>query len=79
MHNRQPITPRRLWSALRDYDLWPVSVLFAILEGLFLTASQVYILGLICFIPETPPTYYITLILRELGFSTVRCYLSVGF
>lgn len=27
MHNRQAITPRRLWHALQDYDLWPVSVL----------------------------------------------------
>lgn len=25
MHNRQAITPKRLWLALQDYDLWPVS------------------------------------------------------
>jgi len=24
MHNRQAITPRRLWNALMDYDLWPL-------------------------------------------------------
>lgn len=24
MHNRMPITPRRLWQALSDFDLWPV-------------------------------------------------------
>ena len=24
MHNRQAITPRRLWEALKDYDLWPL-------------------------------------------------------
>lgn len=24
MHNRMPITPRRLWQAVTDYDLWPV-------------------------------------------------------
>lgn len=24
MHNRQAITPKRLWSAIKDYDLWPV-------------------------------------------------------
>ncbi|KAK0113524.1 hypothetical protein ONS95_013778 [Cadophora gregata] len=24
MHNRQAITPRRLWNAARDYDLWPL-------------------------------------------------------
>ncbi|KAK0108166.1 hypothetical protein ONS95_002988 [Cadophora gregata] len=53
MHNRQAITPRRLRSALKDYDLWPI-----------------YALGLVCFIPETPPGTYLTLNLRQLGFST---------
>ncbi|PVH85136.1 MFS general substrate transporter [Cadophora sp. DSE1049] len=53
MHNRQAITPKRLWSALKDYDLWPI-----------------YALGLVCFIPETPPGTYLTLNLRQLGFST---------
>ncbi|KAG6359500.1 hypothetical protein INS49_013021 [Diaporthe citri] len=24
MHNRMPITPRRLWQAVTDYDLWPL-------------------------------------------------------
>ena len=27
MHNRMAITPRRLWHAISDYDLWPVSIL----------------------------------------------------
>ncbi|KAF5858298.1 Leucyl aminopeptidase yscIV, partial [Aspergillus alliaceus] len=27
MHNRQAITPRRLWNALCDYDLWPIYLL----------------------------------------------------
>jgi hypothetical protein len=26
MHNRQAITLGRLWNALKDYDLWPVSI-----------------------------------------------------
>ncbi|KAF2137134.1 uncharacterized protein K452DRAFT_278940 [Aplosporella prunicola CBS 121167] len=24
MHNRQAITPKRLWNAAKDYDLWPI-------------------------------------------------------
>ncbi|KAF4635226.1 hypothetical protein G7Y89_g2862 [Cudoniella acicularis] len=27
MHNRQAITPSRLWAALKDYDLWPIYVI----------------------------------------------------
>lgn len=24
MHNRQPLTPRKIWKSLCDYDLWPI-------------------------------------------------------
>ena len=24
MHNRQAVTPKRLWESLKDYDLWPL-------------------------------------------------------
>jgi hypothetical protein len=69
MHNRQAITPRRLWSALKDYDLWPVRVLFS---RIYMTNNlKIYALGLICFIPQSPPGVYTTQILRSLGFSTV--------
>lgn len=27
MHNRQAITPRRLWEVLKEYDLWPMYAL----------------------------------------------------
>ncbi|KAJ5306435.1 hypothetical protein N7508_005450 [Penicillium antarcticum] len=27
MHNRQPVTPKLLWAALKDYDMWPIYVL----------------------------------------------------
>lgn len=27
MHNRQAITPKRLWNACKDYDLWPIYAL----------------------------------------------------
>lgn len=53
MHNRQAITPKRLWNAAKDYDLWPL-----------------YAIGLIAYIPQTPPSTYVTLTLRSLGFST---------
>lgn len=52
MHNRQAITPSRLWEALKDYDLWPL-----------------YLIGLIAYIPQSPPATYTTLILRSIGFN----------
>ncbi|KAH8681969.1 permease of the major facilitator superfamily [Xylariales sp. PMI_506] len=51
MHNRQAITPARLWESVKDYDLWPI-----------------YILGLLAYIPQTPVTYYITIVLESAGF-----------
>ncbi|KAJ5766613.1 uncharacterized protein N7511_004229 [Penicillium nucicola] len=27
MHNRQPVTPKLLWAALKDYDMWPIYLL----------------------------------------------------
>ncbi|EFX04083.1 allantoate permease [Grosmannia clavigera kw1407] len=53
MHNRQAVTPRRLWEAMKDYDMWPL-----------------YAIGLVAYIPQTPPSTYQSLILKALGFSS---------
>lgn len=52
MHNRQAVTPRRLWSAIKDYHMWPI-----------------YFIGVVAYIPQSPPSSYITLTLRSLGFN----------
>lgn len=52
MHNRMAITPKRLWHAVCDYDLWPI-----------------YAMGILIFVPANPPSTYLTLTLRNLGFS----------
>lgn len=52
MHNRQAVTPRRLWNSIKDYDLWPL-----------------YAIGLVAYIPQSPPATYMTLTLRSIGFS----------
>jgi len=42
MHNRQAITPRRLWKALMDYDLWPL-YLIGLLAYIPYTPENTYI------------------------------------
>ncbi|KAJ5087567.1 hypothetical protein N7456_011183 [Penicillium angulare] len=27
MHNRQPVTPKRLWHSLKDYHMWPIYII----------------------------------------------------
>lgn len=55
MHNRQGLTPRMIFDALRDWTMWPL-----------------YCLGLVHMIPTGPPQTYLTLSLRNLGFSTTQ-------
>jgi hypothetical protein len=30
MHNREGLTLRRLWTAVCDYDLWPIYIMYAV-------------------------------------------------
>ncbi|KAF4612208.1 hypothetical protein D9613_004092 [Agrocybe pediades] len=54
MHNREGLSPRMIWGALKDWRLWPI-----------------YALGF-HMVPVVPPQTYLTLSLRNLGFSTTQ-------
>lgn len=53
MHNRQALSPRMIWKALSDYDLYPL-----------------YAIGLLAYAPTSTVSAYMTLTLKQLGFST---------
>ncbi|TVY73367.1 putative transporter [Lachnellula suecica] len=78
MHNRQAITPRLLWEALSDYDMWPVYLI-----GLTWTVPMASPratksdLTQLTPITKTPETNYLTLTLKSLGFSTFNTNLLV--
>ncbi|KZT05894.1 MFS general substrate transporter [Laetiporus sulphureus 93-53] len=55
MHNREGLTPKKIYGVLKDWRMWPI-----------------YILGLVCLIPVTPPQTYLTLVLRDIGFDTTQ-------
>ncbi|KAK4494268.1 hypothetical protein PRZ48_014566 [Zasmidium cellare] len=58
MNNRQAVNLSRLWSAVKDFDLWPL-----------------YLVGLTNYIPPSPPSNYLSYILRQMGFSTLNANL----
>ncbi|CAK7216386.1 hypothetical protein SBRCBS47491_002806 [Sporothrix bragantina] len=60
MHNRQAITPRLLFTALKDYHLWPI-----------------YAIGLTFQLAMGPPSQYLTLSLKGLGFTTFQTNLLI--
>jgi len=55
MHNREGLTPRMIWEAIKDWRLWPI-----------------YALGVSHMVPVVPPQTYLTLSLRNLGFTTTQ-------
>ncbi|KAJ1027543.1 hypothetical protein NDA18_003545 [Ustilago nuda] len=55
MNNREGVSLKGLWAAIREKDLWPV-----------------YMLGLVVFQSYNPPQMYLSLILKQLKFSTLQ-------
>ncbi|KAF9484766.1 MFS general substrate transporter [Pholiota conissans] len=55
MHNREGLTVKMIWGALKDWRMWPI-----------------YLLGLTHMVPVVPPQTYLTLSLRNLGFTTTQ-------
>lgn len=75
MHNREGLTLKRLWKACCDYDLWPLYIMYVhhipvylLRRGLFSTDHECKPRGFAFGIPVGPPTSYLTLSLRNLGY-----------
>ena len=70
MHNREGLTLKRLWQAATDYDLWPVYILYVQAHMPSFDYSSLSCRGLTFGIPVSPPSTYLTLSLKNLGFGT---------
>jgi hypothetical protein len=72
MHNREGITMKMMWKALKDYDLWLVTKRDNHpRQNTQLTCPHLrplYIIALTFHIPSGPPDQYLTLTLRHVGF-----------
>ena len=72
MHNREALSIKRLWQSICDYDMWPLYIMYALIyvRGSIITEKERHS-GLLFGIPASPPGSYLTLSLRNLGFSTI--------
>ena len=72
MHNREGLTVMKIWKILKDWRMWPIYVLGIIFMGTFLCRGYAARTYLHPPVPVTTPQTYLTLSLRNLGFSTTQ-------
>lgn len=72
MHNREGLTVMKIWKILKDWRMWPIYVLGIIFMGTFLCRGYAARTHLHAPVPVTTPQTYLTLSLRNLGFSTTQ-------
>lgn len=74
MHNRQGVDLQRLWKCIKDYDLWPLYLVWHP-HHFRSTSADIHQVGLTNYIPPSPPQNYLSYILRQMGFSTFEANL----
>ena len=73
MHNREGLTVGMIWASVKDWRMWPIYVL-----GLTHLSKSPFRVGLLVLnvswplVPVGPPQTYLTLSLRNLGFTTIQ-------
>lgn len=74
MHNRQGLSIKMIWEALKDWRLWPIYCLGLIHQRMCTKKNTVFLclIQLDCSVPVGPPQTYLTLSLRALGFNTTQ-------
>lgn len=68
MHNRQHVNLRGIWAAVTNVDLWPLYLVWSPLARSRLHTKCLQ-LGFLAFIPFQPAANYLSLTLRNLGYS----------
>ena len=77
MHNRQGLSVRKIWSILKDWRMWPIYCLGIVFMGTYSPVRQVVLWFSVrsVVVPVTPPQTYLTLSLRNLGYTTTQANL----
>lgn len=78
LNNRTAVTPLGIWKTLSEFDLWPIFIVsllapnalflppLVLIINTFLLPTQI---GIFAWIPFQPTANYLSLILREMGYS----------
>lgn len=71
MHNREGLTIKMIWTALKDWRLWPLYAL-GIVHMSMPNSLKISVVLIKHPVPVGPPQTYLTLSLRALGFNTTQ-------
>lgn len=72
MHNREGLTPMKIFQILKDWRMWPIYILGLTHLSTPVCSQTAKTYSAFFPVPVTPPQTYLTLSLRELGFDTTQ-------
>ena len=77
MHNREGLSVKQIWKILKDWRMWPIYILgIVFMSTSCLVTMSAIVYSQFCFaVPVRPPQTYLTLSLRNLGYTTMEANL----